>query len=211
MSKGRQGDTEYHTVYAYLLGAFVAVFIIMAAMAAQGVGQWERETLRLVYGASGDWRMVALIVTQFGSIWLWLCLVALLFIVRRRPGAGLSVFRNGVIAYAAVTIIKFGVARPRPELLLHDVVSREVITVGLGFPSAHATIATVMALTLLPYFKGARRWLVPVGWVGAVVWSRLYLGVHAPLDVLGGIVLGYLVVSLARYLPAKGAWKPERL
>ncbi len=114
MSKGRQREAEYHT---YLLGAFIAVFITMAAMAAQGVGQWERDFLRLVYGASGDWRTIALIVTQLGSIWFWLCLIALFFIVRRRPGGGLSIFRNGVIAYAAVAIVKFVVARPRPEQL----------------------------------------------------------------------------------------------
>lgn len=210
MSKGQKREVKNRTVHAYLLGALIALFIIMAAMAAQGVGQWERETLRFVYGASGGWRTAALVITQLGSMWFWLSLVALLFIVRRRPGAGLSLFRDGVIAYAAVTVVKFVVARPRPELLLHDVVSREVITVGLGFPSAHVTIATVMVLTLLPYFKGVWRWLIPLTWISAVAWSRMYLGVHAPLDVLGGFVLGYLVAMLTRYLPAKGAWKPER-
>jgi membrane-associated phospholipid phosphatase len=42
---------------------------------------------------------------------------------------------------------------------------------------------------------------VPFVWIVLVAWSRIYLGVHAPLDVVGGFVLGLLVVLLAEKIP----------
>lgn len=210
MPKQRWNERRKKQISLYVLSTLVVLFIFLAAMATRGVGQWERDLLTGIYGSSDDWRGLALIVTQLGSSWFWLCLVALLFIIRRQPGWGLRMFRNGVIAYIAVLILKFLVARPRPELLLHEVVSREVITVGLGFPSAHVTIATVMSLTLAPYLNGALRWLVPLVWISLVGWSRLYLGVHAPLDVVGGLVLGLCIMLSVKYLPAKGMWKVRR-
>ena len=46
---------------------------------------------------------------------------------------------------------------------------------------------------------GKRRWLLPIlwGWVVAVCYSRVMLGVHRPEDILAGAVEGGLLVLLA--------------
>jgi membrane-associated phospholipid phosphatase len=95
---------------------------------------------------------------------------------------------------------------------------------GPAFPSGHTTAATVFAagctwVLLGRYRTGWRRRLV---WTGAVTtallvgWSRVWLGVHWPSDVVGGWLLGtawsvaaVLVVQLLRRRPGPGTG-PDR-
>lgn len=106
-----------------------------------------------------------------------------------------EVLATGGIAYMLVQVSKLLVDRPRPAVLLSDVQSRELFVSGLGYPSGHTALATAMSLTLLPYLPRRWRWL-PLAWIPLVGLSRIYLGVHAPLDVLGGFAIGLFVVAL---------------
>jgi undecaprenyl-diphosphatase len=92
-----------------------------------------------------------------------------------------------------VSLLKFGFARPRPELVSHlvDVNS-------FSFPSGHATMATVTYLTLgvlLARVQRRRRMKVYLLTVALILvfivgFTRVYLGVHWPTDVLAGWCLG---------------------
>jgi undecaprenyl-diphosphatase len=48
----------------------------------------------------------------------------------------------------------------------------------------------------------ARRWITIAmfSWAALVSYSRIYLGVHYPFDVLGGAILGYLIGVMMFYL-----------
>jgi undecaprenyl-diphosphatase len=62
-----------------------------------------------------------------------------------------------------------------------------------GFVSSHAANTTVFALFMILLF---RNWLVGISltcWVALVCYSRMYLGVHYPSDILGGMLLGLIV------------------
>ena len=95
------------------------------------------------------------------------------------------------------TVIKLIVARPRPES------GALVRALGYAFPSGHSTTAAAtwlaMAVVLgsLVTSRGLR--LRAGALAGVVVLlvgiSRVYLGVHAPTDVLGGWALGALWVA----------------
>ena len=71
---------------------------------------------------------------------------------------------------------------------------------GYSFPSGHAFAATALAawLSLWVICGGRRSWLLPVfwGWMLAVCYSRIELGVHRPVDIAAGAVEGLTLVML---------------
>ncbi len=64
-----------------------------------------------------------------------------------------------------------------------------------SFPSRHATISATIALAYA-YFKSKWAWLfLPIMiWVGI---SRIYTGVHYPLDIIGGFVVGIFALMIS--------------
>jgi undecaprenyl-diphosphatase len=103
-------------------------------------------------------------------------------------------------------LFKHGVARLRP---CHDpLVMGHLRLIGhggkYGFFSAHAAnsffVATFFTHLMGQKMPNIKYWLFP--WAILVSYSRLYLGVHYPLDVLFGGAFGYLIARmvLAIYL-----------
>lgn len=103
----------------------------------------------------------------------------------------------GAADFIASGILKEWVARPRPtrvpelEGVLHLVNGYK--SGRYGFVSSHA--ANTMACGLL-FSLIWRKKIATCGlmlWVAANCYSRMYLGVHYPLDILGGLTVGALV------------------
>lgn len=85
---------------------------------------------------------------------------------------------------------KIIVRRPRPFVTYPDIITRKSKGSGFSFPSGHTAVAFATATSLsLTYPK----WYViapSFAYAGAVAYSRMYLGVHYPSDLLGGILIG---------------------
>jgi undecaprenyl-diphosphatase len=106
-----------------------------------------------------------------------------------------ALFVVAAIAGGAVleSLLKLGFARPRPELVSH------LVNVdSFSFPSGHATMATITFLTLgvlLARVQKRRRmklYLLAVASILALLvgFTRVYLGVHWPTDVIAGWCIG---------------------
>jgi membrane-associated phospholipid phosphatase len=113
---------------------------------------------------------------------------------------------TGTVAgtYALNTAIKLVVRRPRPRL---DGLAPLVETpTTLGFPSAHASTAFAGALA---YSRVGLPALPLYALAAGLAYSRLYLGVHYPSDVLAGAMLGTAVAKLrSRTSGEHGAARP---
>lgn len=66
---------------------------------------------------------------------------------------------------------------------------------GYGLPSGHTQSTTVIWLYLASKLRRAWAWGLAVGLIVAVGLSRLYLGVHFPIDVAGGLLIGLVVLG----------------
>lgn len=94
------------------------------------------------------------------------------------------------------------VGRPRP-----DVPRLEDSPVNSSYPSGHVAAATVYgAFVVIVFWHTTSRWIrslsvgVFVAVLGAVVWSRLYQGMHFLSDVIAGIVLGLVSLGICLFV-----------
>lgn len=94
-----------------------------------------------------------------------------------------------IILYIVADVLKMLIAQPRPCAGLPG------CEPGYGFPSNHATTLTGPYLFLAGYRY--LRWLYPI-WLVFVLYGRLYLNQHTPVQVLAGIIIS-LVLAYVIY------------
>ena len=181
----------------------------------------DMEVLLAINGWHAPWadRLMWIVSAKETWIPLYLLLVGLLVWRYRKPAMTnvkwlqrvpacvviIAVIGLGVGAadFIASGILKDLVARPRPtrvpelEGVLHLVNGYK--SGKFGFVSSHA--ANTMAVALL-FSLIWRNKIATVGlmlWVAANCYSRMYLGVHYPTDILGGLLIG-AAVAVAAYV-----------
>jgi len=161
-----------------------------------------------------DWQStifdyVSLFIRE-ASFWVPVYVFLLLFITLNfgKKGWWWALALIGLIALAdslSSHLIKEILFRPRP---CRDEVMAQNIrflakTCGMNgsFTSSHATnhfaIASFLYLTLK---KSSPFWILGFVWAGMISYAQVYVGVHYPLDVIGGAILGttlgYFTASL---------------
>lgn len=137
------------------------------------------------------------LITQAGSIYL-LALLLIFYIYKRSYPVVLRLLLTGTLAYLLAGFCKSVWGRGRPFDLLENVQVLDYFQ-GAGFPSGHVALATALALTTGHYLIKKNPWL-PALWILGVAVSRIYLGVHLPLDIVGGFAIGWLSYALFRHV-----------
>lgn len=188
-------------VYVAILVTALLIFLYTAFLAHQKhIFPWEQSLLTGIYNWPRFLHWPSLIITQLGSAWMLVGISIWLLIGHKRSqNRGLIIVINGAITYVLVESAKHIVGRARPAQLIASFQQREPLVQGFGFPSGHTAMATVVSLTLVRFLPPKWRWL-PVVWIVLVGLTRMYLGVHAPLDIIGGFALGISVICIERLL-----------
>ncbi|MBN2481561.1 MAG: phosphatase PAP2 family protein [Bacteroidales bacterium] len=141
---------------------------------------------RVMFFISGHWEWVPLYAVLFGfMIWkyrwksLWILLAVAIMIT---------------VSDQLTNVLKSAVKRPRP--CKDPVIGQMVLLVNdycsgmYGFVSAHASNTFALATFISLLFRN--KWVAAgmLCWSSVVSYSRIYLGVHYPGDIICGAILG---------------------
>ena len=120
--------------------------------------------------------------------------------------------RCGVFALTLVAValadwsamgLKALIDRPRPPLRYAEPKTLVAVPHDASFPSGHAATSFAAATMLAFAFPRLAPFLYVLA--AAVAFSRVYVGVHYPLDVIGGALLGALVAVVVMSLVSRRA------
>ncbi len=95
-------------------------------------------------------------------------------------------------------LIKELVNRPRPCHILQDINLLVPCGAGKSFPSSHAANSMMLVTIISLFYNKHRYWLISLAIL--VGFSRIYVGVHHPLDVLCGLILGVIIGTFVYWL-----------
>jgi len=142
---------------------------------------------------------------------VWLVLAVLAVWLWRKPVVLPLVLIAWLAAEVTARLLKEVVTRERP----HDHPLVAMLHTP-SFPSGHATTGFACAATMARFAPLRRAAVVLYALAVLIAYSRVYVGVHYPLDVLGGAVLGLLIatalrLSLARFAFRSGLARSHRL
>ena len=136
-------------------------------------------------------------LTYIGSHFAFILFIILSWIITKQR----KVLRRLIFLYAIQSAVIYGLKfltqRQRPFLFLE---MGSKLSKGPGeildpsFPSAHAAFSFAMATLLSHWFPRYRIiFFVVAAFIG---WTRIYLGLHYPTDVIAGVLLGYGITKL---------------
>lgn len=180
----------------------------------EAIDQLDRQLLYFLNSYHSWWadELMVLATHRFTWVPLYLALAIWLLVKYKRDGLILVLGCGLVLALSdqiSASIIKPWAARLRPSHnpdVLPGLQLVDDIRGGLyGFVSSHASNSAAVATFLLCSLRTKPQWLVLslAMWVLLVSYSRIYLGVHYPTDILAGWAIGFVVGLLCSCLLAR--------
>jgi undecaprenyl-diphosphatase len=182
---------------AGLLACVGAVLFGVAALVLKaGAVAWDESLFRIINDVPAA---LASVLTPLSHLFLPLGIVIVIVLA-----AGYVVARNRSImpvaagvaaagaAWALANLAKLIANRPRPYEVVAGAVLRQQPALGTSFPSSHTAVTVAVVIALVPFLPSALAG-VAIAYAVLVGWSRVYLGVHYPLDILGGAGIGLAV------------------
>lgn len=164
--------------------------------------EWELnflEKLQTIRHPILDWIMIFFTkLGDVGMIWIITSIVLLFFKKYRMVGVT-SLLALIIGAILTDLILKGWIGRERPFTHLDSERIKEILIIkkpsSLSFPSGHTTSSFASGIVLAYYF---RKYRIPFILLASLIaFSRMYLYVHFPTDILAGLIVGTLAAGLS--------------
>lgn len=180
-----------------ILGIFLPLqifgFLALTLQEKNGIFAWDASFLLALHKtATPQLDQIASFLTNFGAIWgvaPIAFVIAFILLIQKRWRSFLFWTITLLGSYLINLNLKVYLHRIRPHLWESSYPPH----LDYGFPSGHAmaSMTFTVALLILMWKTPWRNWIAFFGslFVVAIAWTRLYLGVHYPTDILGGWAL----------------------
>ncbi len=169
--------------------------------------EWFLQIHRGMANPFFDWLMPLVRNKYF---WSPLYLFIIVFCIRQYGKTGYFMIVGLLATFAlgdltASKIIKPAVERIRPcndPALQDQLIRRVVCGSGYSFPSAHATNHFGLAVFIIGLFYRKWKAILPIGlsWAALISFAQLYVGVHYPIDIFVGLLLGTLLGGVTSFV-----------
>lgn len=152
---------------------------------------------------------IFIIATKYGREYFWIPVVGLMLIFGKRDTKFLAIelaalFIVGIVVGEALKFLMF---RARPFETVAGIITRVATDTDSSYPSGHALIVSIGAIFALLKFRRKSLAALLTLEAAVVCYSRVFVGMHYPLDVVSGIFLGGFIVLIGLFVMEHGYLK----
>ncbi len=169
---------------------------------------------RIFHAINQEWvrPWMTSIIPLLRNKWIWIPVYAFLatLIIEKHRWKSIWIFLAvlggvGMTDFIVSRVLKPAIGRLRPCQMMDslEVIIRVPCGVGFSFPSAHGANHFFLAVVIGSVVARDYPWLAMLLWLwaGGVAYAQVFVGVHFPLDVIGGALLGIFVgVLIVRFV-----------
>lgn len=180
------------------------LFVLIAILVFSGISQSVDSHLALLMnaGLGISFSSFMVLATAYGREYFWIAIVALMLLLGDKKTKILAVELAAlfIIGIAVGEVLKYTVYRARPYETIAGIRLRVAGDSDSSFPSGHALIVSIGSAFVLLRFKHKLIAIALTLEAAIVCYSRVYVGMHYPLDVVAGIFIGAAVVFFGLFV-----------